>query len=80
MRIPKNRIPGRKRSKKREKKEKKGLTGSGRCGIILLAPRKKPTTVGSEGSARAVLENDTGSKRERDSQFAESIARLRNQS
>lgn len=28
----------------------------------------------------AVLENDTGSKRERDSQFAESIARLRNQS
>ena len=28
----------------------------------------------------AVLENDTGSKRERDSQFAESITRLRNQS
>ena len=56
------------------------MTGEGRCGIILLAPRKKPTTVGSEGSARAVLENDTGSKRERDSQFAESIARLRNQS
>ena len=42
------------------------MTGSGRCGIILLAPRKKPTTVGSEGSARAVLENDTGSKRKKE--------------
>ena len=56
------------------------MTGSGRRGIILLAPRKKPTTVGFGRDARAVLENDTGSKRERDSQFAESIARLRNQS
>ena len=37
---------GQKSFKKREKSAKKVLTKGGIRGIILLAPRKKPTTVG----------------------------------
>ena len=69
-----------KTSKKDEKKAKKGLTEEGRCGIILLAPRKKPTTVGFEVKRRRSLKTIQETREKRDSQFAESITRLRNQS